>query len=812
MNDTLRDALRNVRGRGQATVVATGGLTIALAACLLVALFALALAAPDPDVADPDRTMMLDFRGNPPGEPSPWFGAAPVAFGPLLKARHAPLDLISRMAQGGIEFRLNGRSNPALVLAVDPDIVDVLNLHALAGDLHATLGDHDAIAITVDLLHKLWGELPPAQAIGRRLEASGHWYTVTAVLPDTDPRSPLWGASPLVGGAMVMCGFDAAANQMPADARDAIFWMTGRVFARLRPGTTIAQVPGWMHDAFVDSPKFGELPPAWRVGREAAFFRGVSIRDIPFDGPENALRWRAMAAVAAASALLLVLATLNTMSLQAAHLLQRQRETALRRSLGAGGRHLVALWALEAGVPLAVAAAGAVLVAWWVAPAIANWLQLPTALPLVDPMPSRALVGLGLVVLALLPLTIALPARAALRRTPAGALQGRTASEGPWGRRARQLLLGLQVAGVLLLLSVAGVLALQQHHLLHADRGFDTRDRLVLRMETDPDHVPDLTPLTDVLSHDPAISHWAFSVGQPARDGAEDGRRELLASADGHTVDARVNSVGASLFDTYGMTVLAGRPSFSDGEHHVVIDARAARLLGFATPQAAVGAIVKGGGAYLQAGTTEMRVVAVIKPVNLESARDPALPQAFWISGQPQWNLTVTGPDPQRLRAALDDAWKRHGLKVPYDLEWADDQRADAYRQEAQMTATVATVALLAVGVAMIGAWAMVADTLRRRRTELVLHRLHGAGDAAIARQVMSEFGGPLLAAATIALPPAAWIGWAYLRGFQDRVDPASSLAGTLAAALAATVLVIALAALRHVRQALALQPIEALD
>ena len=60
MNDTLRDALRNVRGRGQATVVATGGLTIALAACLLVALFALALAAPDPDVADPDRTMMLD--------------------------------------------------------------------------------------------------------------------------------------------------------------------------------------------------------------------------------------------------------------------------------------------------------------------------------------------------------------------------------------------------------------------------------------------------------------------------------------------------------------------------------------------------------------------------------------------------------------------------------------------------------------------------------------------------------------------------------------------------------------------------------
>ena len=98
MKTLLQDALRGVRSRGRATAISIGGLTIALAACLLVALFAIALSAPDPDVVDPERTIMLDFKGNPPGEPSPWFGAAPVAFGPLLKARNAPLDLISRMA------------------------------------------------------------------------------------------------------------------------------------------------------------------------------------------------------------------------------------------------------------------------------------------------------------------------------------------------------------------------------------------------------------------------------------------------------------------------------------------------------------------------------------------------------------------------------------------------------------------------------------------------------------------------------------------------------------------------------------------
>ena len=811
MKALLRDALRDVRSRGRATAVAVAGLTTGLAACLLVALFALALSAPDPDVADPGRTIMLDFKGNPPGEPSPWFGAVPVAFAPLMKTRHAPLDLISRMVYGGMEFPSGDRLNPALLLAVDPDIVEVLGLRALAGDLRATLSRPDTIAITTELMHKLWGDVAPAAAVGRRVESHGRWYTVTAVLPDTDPRSPMYGASPLVGNAMAMASFDSPANDIGANDREAIFLMTGRVFARLRPGTSIDQVGGWMREAFMSSPKYQELPPSWRVGREAAFFRGVALADVPFDGPDNARRWQVIGAVGAASALLLALAAFNAMSLQAAHMLQRQRETALRRGLGASGRHLVQLWALEACVPLLASAAGALLLAWWVAPSIANWLRLPDTLPLADPMPARALLGLGLVVLALLPLTIALPARAALRRAPAAALQGRTASEGPWGRRLRQALLGVQLGGALLLLSLGAVLAIQQHHMLHVDRGFDTHDRLVLRMETDPDHVPPLEAFGAALSHDPAIRHWSYSFQAPAADVDNPGSRELETSADGHTVDVRMSAVNASFFDTYGMTVLAGTPRFSEGEPHIVVDAKAARLLGFATPQAAVGALVQGGGAYLQKGTAARRIVAVVRDVSLESARLARMPQAFWLMGSPQWVVTATGPDPVALHAALDGAWKAHGLHVPYDLQWADDQRADVYRQEAQMTATVAVLALLAVGVAMIGAYAMVADTLRRRRTELVLHRLHGAGDAAIARQVAAEFGVPLLGAAIVALPIAAWLGGIWLGGFQDRVAWLPGLAAPLAGALAATLLVTALASLRHVRQALALRPIEAL-
>ena len=811
MKAQLLDALRDVRSRGRATAVSIAGLTIGLATCLLVALFAIALAAPDPDVVDPQRTIMLDFKGNPPDQPSPWFAASPVAFAGLLKDHHAPLDLVSRMAWGGMEFVLDGRTHPALLLAVDPDIVQVLNLRALAGDLRATLMRQDSIAITQELARKLWGTIAPAQALGRRIESHGRWYTVTAVVPDTPPTSPLYGATPLVGRAMAMANFDSPANEMKQVDRDAVYLITGRVFARLRPGTSVTQVGGWMHDAFVDSAGYKALPPAWKAHREVAFFRGVTIADLPFDGPVNEQRWRALSAIAAACALLLVLAALNAVSLQAAHMQQRQRETALRRGLGAAARHLLTLWALECALPIAAAAGAALLLAWWTAPAIANWARLPAELPLADPLPLQAVAALAAMACALLPLVIALPSWRALGRVPATALQGRTASEGPWGRRTRQALLGVQLGGALLLLSLAGTLALQQHHLLHIDHGFETRDRLVLRMETDPDHVPALDAFEQALSHSPAIRHWSYSFLTPASDVDDLGSREILSSAADRHVEVRMSSVGAPFFETYGMHVLAGKPSFAEGANNVVVDAKTARMLGFATPQDAVGALVRGGGEYLQVGTAERRIVAVLADVSLESARHAQLPQAFWLMGSPQWVVTVTGPDPKALWAAVDDAWKTHGLKIPYQLTWADDQRADVYRQESQLTTTVAVVALLAVGVAMLGAYAMVADTLRRRRTELVLHRLHGAGDAAIARQVAREFGVPLLGAALVALPLAAWIGARYLDGFQDRVNWLPGLATPLLAALAATLLVTTLACLRHVRQALALQPVEAL-
>lgn len=63
-----------------------------------------------------------------------------------------------------------------------------------------------------------------------------------------------------------------------------------------------------------------------------------------------------------------------------------------------------------------------------------------------------------------------------------------------------------------------------------------------------------------------------------------------------------------------------------------------------------------------------------------------------------------------------------------------------------------------------------------------------------------------------LTLQTGAWLGQRYLAGFVDRVHLGSAIVVPMLVACAAILLVTAIAALRHVRLALTLQPAEALS
>lgn len=802
--DLLRDAARGLRHhQAQATLVAHGGLALALAAALLVGLLALAMAQVAPEIPEPERVVMLDFKGNPPGQPSDWFNASPLFFGPALQARGAPLRHIARTQESGFTLRRrDGRHEVFPLLLADPALRPLLGLRAQHGDLAAALAQPDAVAITPHLVQQLWGELPPEQALGRLLSSGGVSLRVVAILPRLDSRHPLHGQE-------LLARLDGQANRNSPQELEALYRINGRVFARLHPGAQPEQLGGWMRAAFLAHPKFGELPQDWSAGREPAFFRAITLRQQRMES--QGLRWLAVAALGAASALLVLMAAINALNLRAAQLLQRQRETAVRRSLGAARADLLRLWACEQALALLAAGAAATLLAWWLAPGLLAWLGLPPDLALFSVQAWPALLAALLLLGLLLPLTLVLPAVLALRSAPARALQGRKASEGPWGRRLRQGLLALQLGGALLLLALTGILGQQYRHLLHADQGYTLHKRLLLDVFASPADAPRFVPLVQAITRHPAVQHWAFSDMVPpwGRSGSQEHHRRAGGEQGGVL---RVNRASPSFFSTYGIRVLAGDPlQATRGEARIVLDEEAARQLGFARPQQAVGELVLGGGDHLRPGQEARRVVAVVAAARLETGRDVRQPRAYLLSDDYFVFLTLHGADLDQLRAAVEQLWKQHDLPFAYRLDPVQVQREQAYQQEGQLAGLLACVALLAVAVAGVGAYALVADTLRRRRTELVLRRLHGAGHLDMVRSVVAEFRTPMLLALLFAAALSLVLGQLYLDGFVDRVPVLTGQALPMAAAALLTLLVLAAAVWRHTRLALRLRPIEAL-
>jgi hypothetical protein len=67
------------------------------------------------------------------------------------------------------------------------------------------------------------------------------------------------------------------------------------------------------------------------------------------------------------------------------------------------------------------------------------------------------------------------------------------------------------------------------------------------------------------------------------------------------------------------------------------------------------------------------------------------------------------------------------------------------------------------------------------------------------------------LIAVVIGLPIAAWLGERYLHDFVDRVSLAEGVVLPLLVGTVVSVVITAIAATRHVRGALAIQPVEAL-
>ena len=640
--------------------------------------------------------------------------------------------------------------------------------------------------------------------IGRSLRMNDSDYRIVGVLPPT--FEPLLSARFYEPAEMyAVLGYEAGG---PSSCRGCQHLKT---VARLRPNVAPAAAEAELNvlRANLAEKHRGE----YRSGVTVAV---APVRDM-LAGP---VRTPLLILLGAVGCVLLI-ACANVGSLMIARLSNRDREMAVRSSLGAGAARLTTQLLIESLVLAAAGGAAGLGLAAALLSGIATFA--PESLPRVDVMAIDArvlLFTLGLSVITAVTFGL-LPALRASRADLRGAMQADSrTSTGRQG--ARHVLIAADLALALILLAGAGLMLRSVSSLVRTDPGFDPSNivtlqfSLVGRAYAEDEPVRQFqTRVIDQVQALPGVEHAALA-GQIPLGGNYDGwgmQIEGRIVPDGDAPGVERFSITPGYFAAMRVPLLRGRgilPTDTLTSEPVVVLAQRTATELF-PDQDPIGQRVRIG----DEANPWMRIVGIAGDVrhrSLEAAPNMQiyLPQAQRFTDSFLVLVVRTRNDaPENLVLAIRDIVRGLDPSVPvHDVATMAalvEKAAGRQRFVMRLLMGFAGIALL---LAAVGLYGVISYAVSRRTREVGLRVALGARPGDVARLVFAE-GGRAAVVGFAAGLAGAWLLTGYLESLLYGVDARDPL--TFATASAVLAVVAAAAHALPLRRAIAIPPSTAL-
>jgi len=642
-------------------------------------------------------------------------------------------------------------------LMVSPNFFDVLGVEAIQGRTFVLDGDAAAqptVVLGQGLWQRRYGSDPTI--IGEQISLDGVSHTVVGVVPSsvrssTFWKTELWLRAPRGIPNPNFIGDDDD-DFLTRRGSTALF-----VFGRIKPAVTLQQARAEMDTI---AQRLADEYPDTNAGK--------GVRLVPLSEVGDARQ--DLLVLFGAVTFVLLIACANVANLILARAAGRERELAVRTALGAGRSRLIRQLLAESVILSVLGGALGVLLASW---SMDSLLALnPDTLPRQQELGvDRWVLGFTLLLSMLTALGSGLaPALHASRSDLRASLaQGRRGSRGQTRQGLQRSLVVAQIALALVLLVGAGLLGRTFLALQRVAPGFESQGVLVLsvflpesRYAGDTQLTAFYTEVVERLASVPGVrSATAVSMSVPFRgmgmtgDFSIEGRPPLPS---GEKHQAILRGISPSYFRTMGIPILSGR-SF------VPADEAAARKVAvinqtmsrrFWPNESPLGRRFGGEDDWAE-------IVGVVGDVKNDGLEREPRPQTYFplaLFPLRYVDLVVkTGSDPVRLAEAVRTAVRAVDADLPViAVQPLDRIVGQSVADRRFNTLVLAVFAGLAIVLAAVGVYALMAHSVSQRTSELGIRIALGARTADVYAVVLREGLVLSLLGAAIGTAGAFWI------------------------------------------------------
>ena len=475
---------------------------------------------------------------------------------------------------------------------------------------------------------------------------------------------------------------------------------------------------------------------------------------------------------------IITIAWVNYINLATARSVERAREVGIRKVVGGVKKQLISQFLTESIIVNLMGIALAFLLVFLLQNSFNNLLQYKLSLSYLFTKGLNGysiVIGLALIILIGIFVSGFYPAFVLSSFKPISVLKGKLSSSRKGIAFRKALVIG-QFSITIALIIGSMVVLRQLSYMNNKELGFNMDQMLIVRppvlTQWDSTFINRVNSFKEELKQISQVQGAATSWSVP---GGDIGRSFNVRQADSATTNkftTRHTGVDYDFMNVYGIKLLAGR-NFTIADHNsdfsklhnTIINRSAAKLLGFASPEAAIGkAIIS--------GDKKWDVIGVVEDYHQKSLRYPLEPIRFMpaYSTYSEISVKIIPSDLSKTIAAIKQKYEAFFPGNLFDYSFLDENFNRQYQNEKLFSKAFGIFAALAIFVACLGLFGLAMFSTIQRTKEIGVRKVLGASVSNILVLLSADFVKLVLIASVIAFPLAWWVMSKWLQDFSYRI------------------------------------------